>query len=47
MPYKREESKDEMSGVLVVTEESKGEEKRLESRRERITRGEAEESLKK
>jgi len=47
MPYKREESRDEMRGVRVVTEESIGEEKRRESRRERITRGEAEESLKK
>jgi hypothetical protein len=46
MPYKRGESRDERRGVRVERGESIGEEKRRENRRERITRGEAEESLK-
>ena len=35
MPYKRGESSDERRGVRVVAEESIGEEKRRENRRER------------
>jgi len=37
MPYKRGENGDERRGVTVEREESKGEEKRRVSRRERIT----------
>jgi hypothetical protein len=36
MPYKRGENRDEKRGVRVEREESKGEEKRRMSRRERI-----------
>jgi hypothetical protein len=42
MPYKRGENRDESRGVRGEREESIGEEKRRESRRERITRSEAE-----